>query len=293
MAVKKLSELSTDQQKHFANEAGLCPEDEIVNAEFENCIMYFSVEELSDEFFGGLRVADALFQKYANILAANLDVVSDHDGNFVTITRSNFNDSFGDMMQDLHDDFIKNLNRRHDALYRIALASIGDGGSGITTDQLEAMIVEEMATKPKPKTFNGYVFYNDETATLIEIPSFTDVPGDLEAVTDDMVREFLWDHINEEWHPGITKEMVMSWSRAKAAQAIWDLCTLIIDTVVLIPKEHESLIKTVGNVLAESMGSDSSTYSACKSFNTILKGLAVKTLPFPCDNSDIDYKDIE
>ena len=152
MTVKKLADLDPAIRARL-EKSGMLPEDEIVDAEFENCTMYFSVEELGDEFFGGLRVADALFQKYADTLAANLDVVSDYDGELVTIDRGNFNDSFGDMMADLHEDFIKDLNRRHDALYRIALAQwVINHGATLGDEEIKAWYDAHPADFTRPES---------------------------------------------------------------------------------------------------------------------------------------------
>ena len=65
------------------------------------------------------------------------------------------------------------------------------------------------------KTYNGYVFESDESATLIEVPSFTDLPEDLTEVTVEMARDFLWNNINNEFHPNITKEIEKDFANQK------------------------------------------------------------------------------
>ena len=110
------------------------PNDEIVSAEFEGHTIYFDVEEICREFFGGVRVSGELIQDYAETLAANLEIVEDFDGEIATIDECNFNDSFHDMMADLREEYVQKLQKREKALYAIALSCFNELCAGLSDD---------------------------------------------------------------------------------------------------------------------------------------------------------------
>lgn len=141
-------------------------------------------------------------------------------------------------------------------------------------------------------TYNAYVFYNGETATIVEHPVLQNVAADIDGLTIEQVREvfayFIGEYTDAEQIKGHE-----SWSAARIAQAMWDVHTLMFDTCAIISSEHATLISKMGDVLSQQFGGDSSTYAACEAFNTLLLELAVKTIPFPEADSDRWYLDVD
>jgi hypothetical protein len=133
---------------------------------------------------------------------------------------------------------------------------------------------------------DGYLFFDDETATMCDTPSLTGLPANLTELTDDHIREVFIDFISDYTQPKITPEEVMGWSAEKATQAMWSVHTLMLNKVALIHPRHRETIRKAGDALGECCGSDSSTYTACKAFNTMLQGLAVSVIDFPEYNSE-------
>lgn len=138
MAITKVADLQVDAVRGITAAYG--PDDEIVSAEFAGSTIYFDVEELCDEFFGGVRVSDEMIQDYAETLAANLEVAGDFEGEIAMIDEDNFNDCFHDMMADLREDFIKKLlksEKREKALYAIALSCFEELCAGLPADTIK------------------------------------------------------------------------------------------------------------------------------------------------------------
>ena len=138
MAITKVADMQAGTVA--LHSAAYGPDDEIVSAVFEGTTVYFDVEEICGEFFGGVRVSDEMIQDYAETLAANLEIVSDFDGEIATIDEDNFNDSFHDMMADLREDFIKKLlksEKREKALYAIALSCFEELCAGLPADVIK------------------------------------------------------------------------------------------------------------------------------------------------------------
>lgn len=132
---------------------------------------------------------------------------------------------------------------------------------------------------------NVYIFCDDETATLFNEPVLQ-VPEDTKELTDEMVREILIECLghykeNKKYIP-----LVANWERDKVADAMWDLCTLIMNSAALIHPKHQEYLETYGNKLAESFGNDSSTYRACDAYNGMLKKLSVRVISFPAPDLD-------
>ena len=109
---------------------------EIVTAEFEGTAYRFDVDELCSEFFGGIRVPDEVLQEHADILAANTEIPGYDGDDVVSLDRENFNDSYGDMMADLREDFVKKLVKREKALYAIALECFNELCSGMAPESI-------------------------------------------------------------------------------------------------------------------------------------------------------------
>ena len=110
---------------------------EIVTAEFEGTTYRFDVYELCSEFFGGIRVPDEVLQEHADILAANTEIPGYDGDDVVSLYRKNFNDSYGDMMADLREDFVKKLVKREKALYAIAVSCFEEICGGLPADVIK------------------------------------------------------------------------------------------------------------------------------------------------------------
>ena len=101
-----------------------------------------------------------------------------------------------------------------------------------------------------------------------------------------MVREILIECLghcdeNEKYIP-----LAANWDRDKMADAMWELCTLIMDSAALVHPKHRDYLEAYGNELAKDFGGDSSTYRACRTYNEMLKKLAVRVIPFPIGDLD-------
>ena len=124
----------------------------IVSAEFEGVTVYFSVEDLSEEFFGYIRESDEKVQEYVDVLAANLGVPSDYDGEVLSIDRRNFNDSFGDMMQDLRERYVQGIRRRLNALQAIARECFGELCAGLPDEIIDKRLEDAIQSTIKEQT---------------------------------------------------------------------------------------------------------------------------------------------
>ena len=105
-------------------------------------------------------------------------------------------------------------------------------------------------------------------------------------LTDEMVREILVDCLghqesNEKYIP-----LAAGWDRDKMADAMYALCCLILNNAALIEPKHAETISKVSDALGDCCGGDSSTYNACEAFGNVLKGLAVRVIPFPMPDLD-------
>ena len=130
-----------------------------------------------------------------------------------------------------------------------------------------------------------YLFFDDETATMMDTPVLR-VPPDTQELTDEMVREILVDCLghqesNEKYIP-----LAAGWDRDKMADAMYALCCLILNNAALIEPKHAETISKVSDALGDCCGGDSSTYNACEAFGNVLKGLAVRVIPFPMPDLD-------
>ena len=133
-----------------------------------------------------------------------------------------------------------------------------------------------------------YLFFDDETATMMDTPVLR-VPPNTRELTDEMVREiliaklgstkYLKDH--EKYIP-----LAAGWDRDKMADAMYALCCLILNNAALIEPKHAETISKVSDALGDCCGGDSSTYNACEAFGNVLKGLAVRVIPFPMPDLD-------
>ena len=132
---------------------------------------------------------------------------------------------------------------------------------------------------------NAYLFFDDESATLFELPVLT-LPANTTELTDEMVREILEDCLHHSPENAKYLPLVAGWDRDKMADAMWELCCLIMNSVALIHPKHAGYLESYGNELAKDFGDDSSTYRACRTFNEMLKQLAVRVIPFPIPDFD-------
>jgi hypothetical protein len=124
-----------------------------------------------------------------------------------------------------------------------------------------------------------YLFYDDETATIMNEP-VARVPLDTEELSGDVVRAILIQCLKEN---GLEEyvELAAKWEEEKATDAMYDLCTLILDSAALVEQKHAETIELVGAELSKLFGNDSDTYGACGVFNALLKSLAVRVISFP------------
>jgi hypothetical protein len=74
---------------------------------------------------------------------------------------------------------------------------------------------------------------------------------------------------------------------------MWDIHTLMMDSIAVIPSDNRDMIHDMGESLADMFGSDSSTYAACDTFNKLLKKNAVQILTYPSADSDLCYEDMK
>ena len=112
-------------------------EDELlVSAKYEDATVFFSVESICLEFFGGYRERDELIQEYADHLAANLNEPSDFDNRVVEIVGGCFNDNFIDMKQSLIEDYVVRLRTRERVLYAIALECFNELCAGMAPESI-------------------------------------------------------------------------------------------------------------------------------------------------------------
>lgn len=150
----------------------------------------------------------------------------------------------------------------------------------------EAEIADVRQTDEDGNNFlDVYLFFDDETATMMDTPVLR-VPADTEQLTDEMVREVLVGCLghrdeNEKYIP-----LAAGWDRDKMADAMWSLSCLILNNAALIDPRHAETISKVSDALGECCGGDSSTYTACGAFSELLKGLAVRVIPFPMPDLD-------
>lgn len=139
---------------------------------------------------------------------------------------------------------------------------------------------------------NGYLFFDDESATLIEHPVIQ-VPAGTTELSTDQVREIFLSFFGDYSDEIITPEECADWSKEKIGQAMWDVHCLMMNKVALILPEHEEVITLMGDTLADQFGDDSSTYAACGTFAALLKALSVTIVDFPTSDSDLDYRDMK
>lgn len=144
-------------------------------------------------------------------------------------------------------------------------------------------------------SFNLYIFNDSESATLFSLPVLMNISADMEKIDTTQLKEIFSDmddvHLDDN-----TKDILLtidSWSYEKTAQAFWDVRTLIFNKAAIISDVHMEAIEKIGNALLENFGSDSSTYSACATFATVLKGLSLKIIDFPESDDDLFYRDME
>jgi hypothetical protein len=135
-----------------------------------------------------------------------------------------------------------------------------------------------------------YPFLDDETATLWSTSDIHGLPDQEEISHQQLVNIFMEGQGNQ---PDIPSSTVAQWSRDKIGQANWDVNTLIFDSVAIVSAEHAEMLKELGETLQEFFGSDGPTYRACKAFNTVLKRMAVKVLPFPGYVDEAYYEEME
>lgn len=160
----------------------------------------------------------------------------------------------------------------------------GSGDACATLDEVEFVDFRETNVQGH-ELLDVYLFFDDETATMMDTP-ILQVPANTEELTDEMVREILIDCLghseeNEQYLP-----LVAGWDRDKMADAMWSLCTLILNKAALVPQKHRDTIGKIGEALDDLFGSDSSTYSACASFGRALEGFATRVIPFPMPDLD-------
>lgn len=130
-----------------------------------------------------------------------------------------------------------------------------------------------------------YLFFDDETATMMDTPVLQVPPG-TEELTDEMVREILIDCLHHQEENEKYIPLAAGWDRDKMADAMYALCCLILNNAALVEPKHAGTIRKVSDALGECCGSDSSTYNACGAFGDLLKGLAVRVIPFPMPDLD-------
>ena len=138
-----------------------------------------------------------------------------------------------------------------------------------------------------------YLFFDDETATMMDTPVLR-VPPNTQELTDEMVREILVDCLGHQESNKKYIPLAAGWDRNKMADAMYALCCLILNNAALIEPKHAETISKVSAALGDCCGGDSSTYNACEAFGNVLKGLAVRVIPFPMPDLDEgearDYK---
>lgn len=130
-----------------------------------------------------------------------------------------------------------------------------------------------------------YLFFDDETATMMDTPVLR-VPPNTQELTDEMVREILVDCLGHQESNKKYIPLAAGWDRNKMADAMYALCCLILNNAALIEPKHAETISKVSAALGDCCGGDSSTYNACKAFGNVLKGLAVRVIPFPMPDLD-------
>ena len=138
-----------------------------------------------------------------------------------------------------------------------------------------------------------YLFFDDETATMMDTPVLR-VPPNTQELTDEMVREILVDCLGHQEGNKKYIPLAAGWDRDKMADAMYALCCLILNNAALIEPKHAETISKVSDALGDCCGGDSSTYNACEAFGNVLKGFAVRVIPFPMPDLDEgearDYK---
>lgn len=138
-----------------------------------------------------------------------------------------------------------------------------------------------------------YLFFDDETATMMDTPVLR-VPPNTQELTDEMVREILVDCLGYQESNKKYIPLAAGWDRNKMADAMYALCCLILNNAALIEPKHAETISKVSAALGDCCGGDSSTYNACEAFGNVLKGFAVRVIPFPMPDLDEgearDYK---
>lgn len=138
-----------------------------------------------------------------------------------------------------------------------------------------------------------YLFFDDETATMMDTPVLR-VPPNTQELTDEMVREILVDCLGHQESNKKCIPLAAGWDRNKMADAMYALCCLILNNAALIEPKHAETISKVSAALGDCCGGDSSTYNACEAFGNVLKGFAVRVIPFPMPDLDEgearDYK---
>jgi hypothetical protein len=135
--------------------------------------------------------------------------------------------------------------------------------------------------------FNVYLFFDDQSATLVNVPVLK-VPENTTELTDEMVRAILkW--FLESLHDGSGTKyipLLENWDRDKMADAMWALCTVLLNRAAIVHPKHEDYLRKYGEELFKDFGGDTSTYRACRSFSETLKSLSLRVVSFPF--SDLD-----
>lgn len=145
------------------------------------------------------------------------------------------------------------------------------------------------------KTFDLYLFNDDESATIFDDPVLTDVDENIEELSKEQLTKIVVDILKDNSEYTSLEEIEdakANWSEEKLAQSVWDVGGLIFDSAAVIDSKHRETLKVVADVLFKQFGDDSSTYRACESFATLLKSLAVKIIPFPSFDGEKYYQEM-
>lgn len=125
MSIKKIQDLFSavtdpDRPANLGTRY-LLPEAELVMVEIQSCKVYFEVNEICHQFFGGVRETDALVQTYADTLARDLASAEDCNHYIVSINKHLFSDNYDYTIDGLRRKYVSDLQLRYNALYAVAL----------------------------------------------------------------------------------------------------------------------------------------------------------------------------
>jgi hypothetical protein len=139
--------------------------------------------------------------------------------------------------------------------------------------------------------YDLFLFLDDESATIMNDPVLTldCIPDTL---TTKQVRKIFENQFGDHSYIKLESLDTSTWSSAKIGQAMWDIHTLMMDSIAVIPSDNRDIIHDMGESLADMFGNDSSTYAACDTFNKLLKKNAVQILMYPSADSDLWYEDM-